>query len=160
VRAGGVRGRRLAMGFILVGGLTCLAVGAVLVLDPVERKADEVRFDDLRVGPCLRELDPGEQARSVRVAPCDEDHAAEVFSTFDLAGGDFPGEEAVGRRAEEECEERLAGREDPVDLDRYAVATVAPTAQSWENGDRVVHCLLVTPDGTPLTGPLLEGDDG
>jgi hypothetical protein len=161
-----VRGHRLATAFILVGGLACLAVGVVLVLDPAERDAGaQVRFDDLRVGDCLQELELGGQARAVRRTPCDRPHVAEVFASFDVPSADaedtgFPGAQRVGRLADEECEERLAEREDPLELDRYAITTVTPTAESWQDGDRVVHCLLVTEDGTPVTGPLLEGRDG
>jgi hypothetical protein len=47
--------------------------------------------------------DNSEGVSDVPTVDCSEPHDNEVFATYDIPDGDFPGEEAIVAAAEEEC---------------------------------------------------------
>ncbi|MGC9499953.1 DUF4190 domain-containing protein [Streptomyces sp. WG7] len=89
--------------------------------------------------------------------PCEEEHDGEVFASFELPGGAFPGEGEVARAADERC----YALQDTYAMDRWALPAdvdvyhLTPTSQSWRTGDREITCLFGNTDerGT-LTGSL------
>lgn len=95
------------------------------------------------------------EVSQVEVVPCSETHDSEVYAVFDLADGEFPGDEAVMGSADEGCYGAfadfvgLAYEDSALDFGTYF-----PTEESW-NGfeDREVVCLLVDPAGA-VTGTL------
>ncbi|WP_374227493.1 DUF4190 domain-containing protein [Streptomyces sp. AC627_RSS907] len=88
---------------------------------------------------------------------CEAEHDGEVFATFQLPGGSFPGDEEITRTADERCYALQDGYAMdrwalPVDVDVYYLT---PTAQSWRAGDREVTCLFGNADErATLTGSL------
>lgn len=112
----------------------------------------------LEVGDCFQ--DPGagvEEIADVKTIDCGEPHDLEVYASFDLDDGDFPGASAVDELAGTGCLLRFA---DYVGRD-YATSSLDfgvlfPTSDSWGSGDRTVKCALVDIDGRPLTGSMKD----
>jgi len=118
------------------------------VIQPIE-----VQDAAVNVGDCLPTAIAGDTvSNTVAVTPCFEPHAAEVYATFQLAAGPFPGESQVTRLAEGGCAKRFQ----PFVGIGYGksaldVMFLQPIQASWGQ-DRVVTCLLA--DKTPTTGTL------
>ncbi|UQU63022.1 DUF4190 domain-containing protein [Couchioplanes caeruleus] len=107
----------------------------------------------LLMGDCISKLhDVGSRDR-VAVVPCSRPHEGEVYATFSLEFGDYPGEKAVQKQADERCTE---------ELDRYARAAADgidvyyryPTEDSWFL-DQGITCIAGDPSG-PRTGSLRD----
>ncbi len=83
---------------------------------------------------------------------CDAPHDAQVVSVITLDDGDapHPGAEELLARAEARCPD--GGDVDPPTGDVVGVFLV-PTPASWDDGDRVIVCLLEDASA-PLVGPL------
>ncbi len=109
----------------------------------------------LRAGDCFQVPDRM-LVSSVEAVPCTMPHSGQVYATYDLPDGPFPGDEAVMREADEGCHRRftafvgLAYEESSLD---YSMLT--PTMETWTSiDDREVVCVLI-----PMAGrPLLVGD--
>lgn len=103
-------------------------------------------------GQCLAEPSPG-----ARVS-CDGQHGAEVFYTFNLQGGDYPGDGQVRDEAAAQCGAQVVaylGGEDTES--RYTVTALTPSRATWEDdGDTEVLCLL-TSDG-PTSGSAFQSE--
>lgn len=98
---------------------------------------------DLAVGDCFdRSSDTGEIS-DVPIVECDEPHDSEAFHTFEIADGEFPGEEELLAQAEEQC---IPAFEEYVGIDyansRLDIFPITPTEGSWSQGDREVVCAL------------------
>lgn len=123
--------------------LTACAQGNVFSLEPGTCFDDVDAFYD----------DESEGVSDVPTVDCAEPHDNEVFATYDLPDGDFPGQEAIATTAEEECIERF---EDYVGIayadSRFVSTHLIPTAQSWEGGDREVVCFLYDIDYAKIEG--------
>ncbi|MFL4906797.1 DUF4190 domain-containing protein [Streptomyces sp. MMS24-I2-30] len=98
----------------------------------------------------------GETYDLTKVA-CAKAHDAEVFASFHLPDGPYPGEESMDETAGGRC----YGLQDSYAMDAWAVPDdvdvyyLVPTRQSWEADDRLVTCLFGnTTEGEKLTGPL------
>lgn len=111
---------------------------------------------ELAVGDCFDDSSGTDTELSdVPVVDCAEPHDNEVFFTFDMADGDFPGDDAILAEAESRC---LPAFEDYVGLD-YAssqldIFPITPTEGSWSNGDREVICALYDLDLAKLEGSM------
>ncbi len=108
---------------------------------------------DLETGDCLVAIPADTSSVSdVDVTPCTNAHRAEVFATFDLPSGDYPGVPRARQLADDGCSERTptisttAGGE----LDMYYVY---PQKASWSLGDRSVTCFVATT--TPVTSKIV-----
>lgn len=100
--------------------------------------------------------DDGSLLVNLRVIECDEPHQAEVVAVEDLeAASDdaFPGDEARDASAQELCtpivESFLGG---PLAESSLLLLWLAPTEETWADGDREVVCVIAAPDGETLTG--------
>ena len=114
--------------------------------------AGPVPVGDLAVGDCFDDVAAGlNEVEEVPVVPCEGPHANEVFALLEQPGQEFPGEEEMGSLAGEGC---YAAFEDyvgaPVETSTLTAFPIAPTAESWAQGDREVVCVL-TGSG-PRTG--------
>jgi hypothetical protein len=118
---------------------------------------------EVRVGDCFEEefasANASESAEvfDVDAVPCDQEHQSEVYATFDLPDGDYPGEKEVVQLASEGCVERFA---DFVGTSygstRLDVNYLFPTRRSWEDtGDREVACAVYDPAG-PVEGSVAD----
>lgn len=153
-RATWVRRRRpsAAALVVLVGVVGCATLGCA-----------GSNYTPLEVGQCLPE-DAGVEGRRVdepEVVPCSDAHRYEVFARDDLDPPDdrWPGEELVDANARRLCGlaiPEVTGR--PIeDLpEGVLMVHVAPTEQSWADGDREVECLFRSEE--PTTATLLRSD--
>ncbi|MFC8733672.1 septum formation family protein [Luteimicrobium sp. NPDC057192] len=119
----------------------------------------------LHVGDCLLS-EPGDfdstataatEVDSVPVTPCADPHDEEIYAETMLPEGEYPGDDAVGEKADDFCDARfteLTGLEyeDATSLD-YTEYT--PTEDGWNmDGDRLVQCVLVLP--TKVDGSYVD----
>jgi|HigsolmetaAR201D_1030396.scaffolds.fasta_scaffold09027_2 hypothetical protein len=109
--------------------------------------------NDLEVGDCV-ELDVFDAELSrLPVVDCAEPHEGEVVYAADLFGPDedFPGREAMRARVRRACGdafERYVGTHPGrSELDLYYAV---PSRGSWDDGDRMVVCFAIRPDGGTL----------
>ena len=98
-----------------------------------------------------------QEVTDVKTIDCDESHDFEVYASFDLADGDFPGVAAVDELAGTGCLLRFS---DYVGRD-YATSSLdfsllVPTSRSWGSGNRNVKCSLVDFGGGTLTGSMKD----
>lgn len=96
---------------------------------------------------------------SYDAVPCDEPHDVQVFGLFDIDGDEFPGQSAVADEAAERCQGDewddafdIAYLDDP----DHGTLNLSPSADTWEQGDREVVCLVARIDGEPLTEDLVR----
>ncbi|MFG2885651.1 DUF4190 domain-containing protein [Streptomyces sp. NPDC048297] len=89
--------------------------------------------------------------------PCSGEHDGEVFASFRLGVGRYPGDDSVAAAADERC----YGLQDAYAMDGWAVPAdidvyyLTPTEESWAAGDREVTCVFGnTTEGRSLTGSL------
>ena len=113
----------------------------------------ELSAFSISVGDCLVGSAAGEVSGFDGV-PCDQPHDNEVYHTFDLADGDFPGDAVMQTQATEAC---LAAFETYVGISyqespTYDITWLSPTAGSWGQGDREIACLVNNLDGTQKVG--------
>jgi hypothetical protein len=144
-----------------------------------EVESGEVSAHDIRVGDCYMDDggpggEGGKDIFGVEAVPCDEPHDNEVYASFALADGDFPGADEVFHLALAGCVRRFA------DFTAVAygatsleVKTLHPTRLSWVSlGDRGVTCAVFDPAGplersvrgagdaypAPSAGDCLDGE--
>ncbi len=151
--------RVLAAGFALAAATTLAACGDK---DDAQRDdaSDEITAAgdadvfDLQVGDCFDDTANG-QITDVPGVPCAEPHDNEIFHTFDMEEGDWPGDEAVSAAAEEECNAAFADFVGtPYEESTLYWSTITPVQQTWEEmDDREVICVIYSPDG-PTEGSL------
>jgi hypothetical protein len=122
-------------------------------------EATEVNVFDLRVGDCLDGFADDTEISTVRAMQCSEEHTDEIMAAIDLSAEDeFPGAETVQERAEEDCHEqfeRFVGV--PWDESQLDFGFLAPTEQSWADGDREILCTVGDPNQA-VTGTLRDAD--
>lgn len=120
----------------------------------VTETADAADVFDVRVGDCLGDFGDSQQVEDVAVVPCDGEHAQEVYATGQVPDGDLPGDDDLQAQAVELCTTEfqtyigLAYEESALDF-----TWLQPTAESWDQGDRELVCLVYDPAG-PVTGSL------
>lgn len=97
------------------------------------------------------------EAYDLTEVDCAKQHDAEVFASYDLPDGSYPGKDTMGGTAGDRC---YALRADYA-MDAWAVPDyvdvyyLTPTPESWSTGDHEVTCLFGnTVEGEPLTGSL------
>lgn len=84
----------------------------------------------------------------VPAIPCDMPHDFEVYGLFDVVDEpDYPGESIVVAQAEVGCLQRFEGYVGAAYVadGARAVSYLYPTAETWSEGDRAVHCLVHGP---------------
>jgi hypothetical protein len=151
----GSRGRRLAVAGLAAAGLWLVAgalVAAALVAHRPARAASLPRIFGVRTGQCLTSA-PNELS-GVHVVSCAAPHDAEVFGTFRLAGGPYPGTAALHQAAGDGCASRLGGYLNPqLATPSLTESYVYPDAGAWAAGERTVVCTIRSTAGR-LTGSL------
>jgi len=122
----------------------------------VTEQNDNADVFSIQVGDCLNTADLGaaEEISSVPIVPCSEPHDDEVYHAYDLAEGEYPGEEAIMADADAVCQAEFANFVGlPYDQSTLLYWPIYPTEGSWSDGDREVLC-AVYEDGTKLTGSV------
>jgi hypothetical protein len=163
IKKSGQPGRGMAITGIVCGSLWIVLAGvgfAFAIASDANRdsagnvtSAGDVQATDLRIGDCLEKAPLGNTV-TVRVVPCRQPHAAEVYAQFKLEGGGYPGDVQVDRFGAGGCRARVAGYAGRTAAQDYDLYYLLPTATTWRTGDRDVTCLLGGSDGGSLTGTL------
>ena len=144
----------VALGFLIVaaaiiGGAFAI-VGSVThgFKKPVKITYKKSAVFSLKTGDCF---DPTGQTYTL--ISCDAPHQAEVFGTFTLAGGKWPGTTAVAAAASSGCATRLTSYLNPQLAISLASTYVYPDATAWQAGTRTVICEVRATSGE-LTGSV------
>lgn len=108
----------------------------------------------IRVGDCL-DAEVQEEQQSVPVVPCEEPHRSEVYASFDLDEGPYPGPLTVEEQSGDGCLARFEPTfGEPYETSPYFISILFPSEDGWkEIDDREVLCLAY---GTELlTGSIV-----
>jgi len=123
-------------------------VGAAVALGGAggSSSGGEVSAAKLAVGHCVDDLRESDDLEGLPVLPCEQPHAGEVFAIFELPAGPFPGDEALGRQAQQECLKQFENYA-PSSLadDKVELFYLHPSQLSWTSGDRGVTCVATDP---------------
>jgi hypothetical protein len=147
--------RRPALGFILAAG--AIIVAAVLVVGSVThgfKKPVKITYKtsalfSLQTGNCFDPVG----ASNYTLTSCDSPHVAEVFATFALAAGKWPGSTAVAADASSGCSSRLTSYLNPQLAISLTSTYVYPDATAWQAGTRTVICEVRAASGE-ITGSV------
>ena len=108
----------------------------------------------VRAGDCI---DVPASGTVVHVVACANPHDAEIFGTFQLAGGSWPGDSTARQQAAAGCESRLGSYLNPqLDTSNLTQSYVYPGQQAWTSGQRTVVCEVRSASGQ-LTGSVRQG---
>jgi hypothetical protein len=168
IRRRGQGGKGLAIAGISLSGVWFLVIVSIAVIaalnsgtDPSNPTAStaaggDVKVQQLKTGQCLNGLEESSAIRNLPVVPCAQPHEGEVFAVFELADGDYPGDQAVAKLAEDGCVDRLETSApkaaDNPDLEIYFLH---PTRSSWRLGDQGVTCVAMSSTGK-VTGSIQD----
>jgi hypothetical protein len=148
-------GRGLAIGGILLSVLwfvvgVALVVWAVMAGTANRNDAGEITEGgsvssfDLKPGDCLNGLAESNNITSVPAVPCTEPHDGEVFATFEITAGTWPGDAEVAKQAETGCVQRLPEYSEKAAKDeKLEIFFLHPTSASWAQGDHEVTCVAM-----------------
>jgi hypothetical protein len=104
----------------------------------------------IKVGDCLNDADVTGETSTTPIVPCSKPHDSEAFQHFILDDGDYPGDDAVEQKGEEDCGgtafTQFIGV--PSDSSTIAYSYYYPTEESWGNGDREIMCTVYQVDGS------------
>lgn len=108
---------------------------------------------DLKLGYCFDAVGASE-VEQVDVVDCSESHDFEIFHTFELDDGAYPGGESLEDQWIQGCLEHFEGFVGSTfDESALDISAIFPTRESWnELGDREVLCSVTAVNGEPRTG--------
>jgi len=148
----------LAVAGIILGviALVGVAVGVLAVITHGFRPKTVITYRPaavfgLRPGECINSAGNG---LDVTILSCATPHGAEVFATFSLPEGAWPGASAVQQDAGNGCENRFGSYLNP-QLATAALTQeyVYPNQAAWQAGERTVVCEVRAVSGQ-LTGSV------
>jgi hypothetical protein len=148
----------LAVAGIILGviALVGVAVGVLAIVTHGFRPKTVITYQPaavfgLRPGECINSA---ANALNVTVMSCAAPHDAEVFATFSLPGGAWPGDSSVQLDASDGCVNRFDSYLNPqlasADLTQEYVY---PNQAAWQAGERTVVCEVRAASGQ-LTGSV------
>ena len=139
---------------VAIGVAAVATLGHHLAKEPTPSGVD-ITF--LAVGDCVRDmaLSDGLVAEVVDVVDCAQPHTDEVYATFKLRDGRYPGDHQVETLAGSGCDKRFAGyvgnSAARTALDIYPII---PTKEAWSlDHDQGVLCTVSSP-GHPTKGSV------
>jgi hypothetical protein len=145
----------LALGFVVLGaGIVGGAFGIVgrathgFKQPPPKITYKQSQLFSLKVGECF---DPAGQ--SYTLTSCDSPHTAEVFGTFTLGAGKWPGDASLAASANAGCSTRLTAYINPQLAISLTSTYVYPDSVAWQGGTRTVICEVRATRGE-LTGSV------
>ena len=151
--------RKIPLGWILVG-LLVVGGGVVGFVFNASRsssgeinRSGDLTANDLRVGDCFDLKDPkAEEVSDVTAHPCTEAHEYEVFYVGNLAGGEYPTDDAMETFLVDQCVPAFGAYVGKVYADSvHDFSWLTPTPESWRAGDRSVQCFGFDPRNARLT---------
>ena len=159
----GQGGRRLLVAGIVAVAVLAVAVTALALLgDSDEELAAgdttitvDVHEMDVQLGACLESTEYVYD-NILRQVPCDAPHMAQVVAEREVNDAEFEGRSTYITQAEEFClptSYQLVP--DEVDPEPLVMRTISPTVGSWEDGDRMIRCVLSVGGEHHLTGNFL-----
>jgi Septum formation len=152
----GASGRGLAIAGLVLSGLWLLPFVAIVVYavtTGLTSDSDTVYADEIEVGDCLTEIPQETRMLTVETVDCQKPHAGEVYAQLAVPGTDFPGEDAIVKRYVSKCEPAPASYSTAAAQDTsISLIYLHPTQETWERGDRAVHCIAVT--SPPRSGSI------
>ncbi len=110
----------------------------------------------LQVGDCFDD-DPSaaETVTAVPAVPCSQQHDNEIYYEFSMTDAVFPGNDAALESSSIRCLDEFGGFVGIDYLDsELDLFPITPTAESWDQGDRVVYCALYALDLSKLEGSM------
>jgi hypothetical protein len=120
-------------------------------------EAGPISVFDLRPGDCLfpdQEKTVGE-IENINAVPCEEPHRQEVFATPEYPADDgeaYPGEAEIQTFADAACLEKFEEYTGEDYLNSNLFFTyLHPSVDSWNDDDRMIVCVIVTPGGVDAT---------
>ena len=139
--------------------LVGLLAMSVLVLASCSLGSSESVFE-LEPGDCFDDvIEDGEyveESGSLPMVDCSGPHDNEAYAAFEVSGGEYPGLLALDDEAFVGCVplfEDYVGSpyEDTV---RLQIMWLAPTSESWDDGDREIVCILYDSEIKKMTGSM------
>jgi hypothetical protein len=122
---------------------------------PVETFPDAFAFDELPPGPCWDlEVEDGLLMGWTEVS-CDGPRDTEVSYAESFLDGSYPGDDFLDGEAADMCQaafERYIGLTPTQSI--YDMDWLRPTEDLWAGGSRQAICLVISDDGSPLTGTV------
>lgn len=111
---------------------------------------------ELQVGDCFDDqTGSGDVVFDVPVVPCTEPHDNEIYFEFEMTDAVFPGNEATLESSALRCLDQFQPFVGSEYLEsELDIFPITPTAQSWDEGDRLVYCVLYAVDLSKLTGSM------
>ena len=146
IRRSGRRGQGMAVSalffacgwMVVAGGLGAIAHFTHLFQKQVNvvYVYKEASVFKLKKGECINTSN----GRQVTIVSCASPHDAEVFGTFSLPAGNWPGTSAVRRESSSGCASRLTHYINPQLTINLVQTYVYPTQADWTAGTRTVVC--------------------
>lgn len=122
---------------------------------------DEKDVFSLKVGSCFNNpsdanIEEDELVTDVPIRECNKPHDNEVFHIFNLTGmTDQRDAKAIEEQVYTQCDAAYSafiGK--PYEDSSYDMSYLAPSDESWENGDREVTCYVFNPESEQMTASL------
>lgn len=110
----------------------------------------------LRVGDCFDDDPSGaETVSAVAAVPCSAPHDNEIYFEYSMTDAAFPGPDAALQASGLRCVDEFQAFVGIDYLDsELDIFPITPTAESWDNGDRVVFCALYALDLSKISGSM------
>lgn len=161
VRRSGKRGQGMAVSalFFAVGWVALAGgIGAIAHFTHIFQKQVKVVYVykaapvfKLKEGDCINTSN----GRQVTIVSCTSPHDAEVFGTFTLPAGPWPGTAAIRKESGDGCSARLTSYINPQLTISLTQTYVYPNHVDWTGGTRTVVCEV-----QPATGQLSQSVRG
>lgn len=121
---------------------------------------EEQSVFDITIGDCITEPESeSTEYQSLEVVPCTQAHEYEVFHEFDVTGLDEFDQSAIEEQILDQCYgqpfEDFVGT--AYEQSTLEAQYLMPTQSSWDQGDRLVSCMVYEPTDVNETTESLEG---
>ncbi|MFI0482064.1 septum formation family protein [Actinomadura sp. 9N215] len=115
-------------------------------LDPTLKYWTELAFGD-----CFGKWDSAAPAQ--RIVSCDRSHWSQVYAVSKLKSGPYPGEKALGRKADAGCQKKARKAFGQSSIPNL-YSSLYPNRLEWDGGIRTIVCVGVS-EGRPLKKSML-----
>ena len=148
----------VALVLLTVGGFLVWRYFNDEVLPGIQDAVDEVTsFSDAPPGPCYDLVTQDGLLTGWNEVPCSGPRQVEVTFAATFEEGSFPGDDYLATTAKDTCTaafQRYVGVSPEESV--YGFDWLVPTEETWAGGARQGICLVVSGDGSDLTGTVKE----